>query len=285
MILVTGAAGTVGSLVVAALRAQGREVWAMIRNAGSVPADWDASVRSVVADFDDAASLDAAVAGVEAIYLLAAAHPRMGEYERNVINAAVRSGGRPRIVLHTAAGVDLRPEGVRFLAAHMDVFDHLQVSGLDWTVLAPNGFFQNFLGMAASVKAGSLALPAGEAAVSYVDADDVAQVAARVLTSDGHIGKVYTVTGPQALTHGEIAEQLGVAAGREVVYRPVSGEQARAGMLAAGLDAWRVDGLIELYGFYAAGYATATSDAVPVLSGRPARSFADFVAAHAGVFR
>jgi hypothetical protein len=88
-----------------------------------------------------------------------------------------------------------------------------------------------------------------------------------VLTSDGHIGKVYTVTGPQALTHGEIAEQLGMAAGREVVYRPVSGEQARAGMLAAGLDAWRVDGLIELYAFYAAGYATATSDAVPVLSG------------------
>ncbi|MDT5024449.1 MAG: hypothetical protein QOE61_875, partial [Micromonosporaceae bacterium] len=74
-------------------------------------------------------------------------------------------------------------------------------------------------------------------------------------------------------------------AGREVAYRPVSGEQARAGTLAAGLDAWRVDGLIEMYGFYAAGYATATSDAVPVLSGRPVRSFADFVAAHAGVFR
>jgi uncharacterized protein YbjT (DUF2867 family) len=153
--------------VVTALRAQDREVRAMVRNADLVPADWGAGVRSLVADFDDAASLDAAVAGVEAIYLLAAAHPRMGEYERNVIDAAVRSGVRPRIVLHAAADVDLRPAGVRFLAAHMDAFDHLQASGLGWTVLAPNGFFQNFLGMAASVKAGSLALPAREAAVSY----------------------------------------------------------------------------------------------------------------------
>ncbi|MDH6130717.1 uncharacterized protein YbjT (DUF2867 family) [Kitasatospora sp. MAA4] len=285
MILVTGATGTVGSLVVSALRSQGREVRAMVRKSTSAPASWDEGVHPVVADFEDAASLDAAVAGVEAVYLLVGVDPRMAEHECQVIDAAVRSGGRPKVVLHAAAGVDLRPEGVRFVAAHVTAFDHLQASGLEWTVLAPGGFFQGFLGMAGSVKAGSIALPAGAAAVSYVDAADIAEVAAHVLTTDGHTGRVYTVTGPQALTHTEIADQLGDVAGRAVNYLAATADQARAALLAAGLDEWRVDGLIELYGLYAAGHASKVSDAVPVLLGRPARTFAEFAAANGAVFR
>ncbi|HZE37782.1 MAG TPA: NAD(P)H-binding protein [Stackebrandtia sp.] len=285
MILVTGASGTVGALLVEELRARDRPVRAMLRDVAAASTRWDAKTRPVVADFADPASLDAAVAAVDAIYLLAAVHPEMAAHERNVIDAAARSDARPRIVLHAAAGVDARPEGVRFLTAHARALDHLRASGLDWTVLAPNGFFQNFLGMAPSVKAGGIALPAGNAAVSYVDARDVAAVAAHVLTSDGHAGRIYPVTGPRALTHGEIAEALGAAANRTVTYRAVTGEQARDAMLAAGLDTWRVDGLVELYGMYASGFAARVSDTVPTLLRRPARSFDEFLAAHPGVFR
>ncbi|MDH6577786.1 NAD(P)H-binding protein [Kitasatospora sp. MAP5-34] len=285
MIVVTGATGTVGSKVVAGLRERGETVRALVRDTGSVPAEWDKGVEPVAADFADPASLDAALAGADAVYLLVAVHPEMSAHERNVIDAAVRTGRSPRIVLHAAAGVEQRPEGVRFVAAHVTGYDHLVASGLPWTVLAPNGFYQNFVGMAESVRAGKLAVPGGEGAVSYVDARDVADAAVRALTTDGHQGAVYTLTGPAALSHGEIAAQLGAVVGRDVEYVAVDPAAALAGMLAAGWDAWRAEGMAELYGLYAAGYAAAVSADVEKLTGRPARSFAEFAAEQAGVLR
>jgi uncharacterized protein YbjT (DUF2867 family) len=285
MILITGATGTVGTQLVRALRAAGTDVRALVRDESRAPADWDAGVQLAVADLTDPASLAAAIEGVEAIYLLAPVHPEMAQHERDVIDAAVRTVGQPRIVLQAAAGVERRLADVPFVAAHVAGFDHLRESGLPWTVLAPNGFMQNFLGMATSLRAGAMALPAGESAVSYVDTRDVADVAATVLTTGGHDGMVYQLTGPESLTHGEIAKRIGAVVGRDVAYDAIAPERARAAMLSAGLDSWRADGLIELYGMYAAGDAAAVSDDVPRLLGRPARSLHEFLTEHAAALR
>ncbi|WP_456294112.1 NmrA family NAD(P)-binding protein [Streptomyces lydicus] len=153
-------------------------------------------------------------------------------------------------------------------------------SGLPWTVLAPNGFLQNFLGLVPALRPGTLALPAADAAVSYVDARDVAEVAAAVLATDGHEGAVHEVTGPESLTHHEIARQLGGALGRDVTYRAGTPEQARAALLGSGVPEWQADGLVELYGLYATGAASAVTDTVPRLLGRPARSLATFLTDH-----
>ncbi|MCX4746671.1 NAD(P)H-binding protein [Kitasatospora sp. NBC_01287] len=285
MIVVTGATGTVGSKIVQGLRERGESVRALLRDPAAAPAEWDAGVRPVAADFADPASLDAALAGADAVYLLVAVHPEMAAHERNVIDAAVRTGRGPRVVLHAAAGLEQRPEGVRFVGAHVSGFDHLVASGLPWTVLAPNGFYQNFLGMAAAVRAGRLTVPGGTGAVSYVDARDVADAAVEALTGEGHEGAIHTLTGPAALTHGEIAEQLGAAAGREVGYLAAEPAAALAGMLGAGWDPWRAEGMVELYGLYAAGLASAVAPDLAKLTGRPARSFAEFAAEHAAVLR
>ncbi|MFJ9843590.1 NAD(P)H-binding protein [Kitasatospora sp. NPDC101155] len=285
MIVVTGATGTVGSKVVVGLRERGQAVRALVRAGSEGPAEWDEAVERVAADFIDPDSLDMALAGADTVYLLVAVHPEMSAHERNVIDAAVRTGRRPRIVLHAAAGIEYRPEGVRFVGTHVAGLDHLKASGLPWTVLGPNGFYQNFLGMAESVKAGTLAVPGGEAAVSYVDARDVAAAAVEVLATDGHEGAVYTLTGPAGLTHGELAEQLAAVAGRPVSYTALAPEQALAGMLGAGWPAWRAEGMVELYGLYAAGQASAVSSDVEKLTGRRPRSFAEFAAEHADVFR
>ncbi|WP_181799440.1 NmrA family NAD(P)-binding protein [Kitasatospora acidiphila] len=284
MIVVTGATGTVGSKVVSGLRERGESVRALVRDPGSRPAEWDEGVEVVAADYTDPASLDAALAGADVVYLLVAVHPEMAQHEINIIDAAVRTGRQPRIVLHAAAGVEYKPEGVRFLSAHVAGHAHLEASGLPWTVLAPNGFHQNFLGMADAVKAGRLTAAAGHAPVSWVDARDVADAAVAVLTGEGHEGAVYTLTGPAGLTHEEIAEQLGAVAGREVAYQAADPQAALAGMLGAGWDPWRAEGLIELYTFYAGGGAGAVSSDVEKLTGHPARSFADFAADHAPVF-
>ncbi|MFJ8476906.1 NAD(P)H-binding protein [Kitasatospora sp. NPDC094011] len=285
MIVVTGATGTVGSKVVVGLRERGREVRALVRAGSAGPAEWDAAVERVAADFADPASLDAALAGADTVYLLVAVHPEMAQHERNVIDAAVRTGRRPRIVLHAAAGVEHRPEGVRFVGAHVAGLDHLKASGLPWTVLAPNGFHQNFLGSAPAVRAGLLAAPGGEGTVSYVDARDVAAAAVEVLAGAGHEGAVYTLTGPAALTHGEVAEQLAAAAGHPVAYTALTPETALDGLLGLGWNPWRAEGMVELYGLYAAGHASAVSPDVEKLTGRPPRSFAEFAAEHADAFR
>ncbi|MBD0693116.1 NAD(P)H-binding protein [Streptomyces sp. CBMA123] len=285
MIVVTGATGTVGSKVVVGLRERGREVRALVR-AGSVgPAEWDTAVERVAADFADPASLDTALDGADTVYLLVAVHPEMAEHEKNVIDAAVRTGRRPRIVLHAAAGIEYRPESVRFVGAHVTGLAHLEASGLPWTVLGPNGFYQNFLGTAPTVKAGRLAVPGGAGAVSYVDARDVAAAAVEVLATEGHEGAVYTLTGPAALTHGEVAAQLAAAAGHPVAYTALAPEAALDGMLGTGWDPWRAEGMVELYGLYAAGRASAVSSDVEKLTGRPPRSFAEFATEHADAFR
>ncbi|MCX3061112.1 NAD(P)H-binding protein [Streptomyces beihaiensis] len=285
MIVVSGATGTVGSQVVTRLQDRGTDVRPLVRAGSAVPAEWGAGVVPAVADFTDPASLDAALAGADVVYLLVAVHPDMATHERNVIDAAVRTGRRPRIVLHAAAGMGQRPDGVRFLAAHNSGLDHLVATGLPWTVLAPNGFFQNFLGMADAVRGGHLALPAGTSPVSYVDARDVADSAVEALTGDGHEGAVYTLTGPAALSHAQIAGHLGVAVGHSVEYEAVRPEAALAGMLGAGWDRWRAEGLVELYGLYAAGGAAAVTSDVEKLTGRPARSFDAFTDEYAGVLR
>ncbi|MFI9318650.1 NAD(P)H-binding protein [Kitasatospora aureofaciens] len=285
MIVVTGATGTVGSKVVVGLRERGRSVRALVRAGSEGPAEWDEAVERVAADFADPATLDAALAGADTVYLLVAVHPEMAQHEKNVIDAAVRTGRRPRIVLHAAAGIEYRPEGARFIGAHVAGLDHLKASGLPWTVLGPNGFYQNFLGTAPTVKAGHLAVPGGDGAVSYVDARDVAAAAVEVLANEGHEGAVYTLTGPAALTHGELAAQLATVAGHPVAYTALTPEVALEGLLGMGWERWRAEGMVELYGLYAAGRASAVSPDVDKLTGRPPRTFAEFTAEHAEVFR
>jgi uncharacterized protein YbjT (DUF2867 family) len=270
MIVVTGATGTVGTPLVESLLKRGAAVRAVARHAAL-----DSAVESVVADLGDVDSLVPALDGADAVFVLTPVTQEMGRNERNVVEAARRTG-KPRVVLLAAAGVDQDVRGVRFLEAHAEGLAALDGSGLEHTVLAPNGFFQNLLGMAGAIRAGTLAVPAGNAAVSFIDARDVAEVAAHVLTTTGHEGAVYTLTGPEALTHEEIAARLGAR------YLAVSPDQAREAM--AGLDPWRVEGLIELYGIYAAGYAAEVSGDVAHLLGRPPRSLAEFAADHRDAF-
>ena len=284
MIVVTGATGTVGTSLVRGLRERGVPTRGISRTTTRPPASPEPGIQWATADLDDISTLVAAYADADAVFLVTPVHPLMARFARNVIEAVVRGGNRPRIVLLVAAGLDQNVQGVRFLNAHAEELAALKASELPYTVLAPNGFFQNLLTMAGAIRAGTLAAPAGDAAISFVDARDVADVAAHVLTTDGHDRATYTLTGPRALTHAEIADQLGAAAGSVVRYSELSPEQARDQLTAAGLDPWRVDGLIELYGFYATGHAAAVSDDIERLLGRAPRSLAEFATDHRQAF-
>lgn len=284
MILVTGSTGNVGGALVSRLSTAGVPVRALVRsrNRGDDLRGYD--VDLAVGTYEDDASLRAALDGVDRVFLLTPASERMAEQELALVRAA--SGSGVRVVKLAAAGVDAPEESpVRFLRQHQEVVRGLADSGLPFTVLAPGSFMQNLLRQAAPVQEGVLPSTTGDGAISWVDVRDVAAVAAHVLTSDGHEGATYTITGPEALTSAEVAEVLARVLGREVRPQVVSPEQSRAVLLESGVDAWLADGLGELDEVARSGGASGVTDEVQKATGAPARSLEEFVREHQAAFR
>jgi uncharacterized protein YbjT (DUF2867 family) len=126
--------------------------------------------------------------------------------------------------------------------------------------------------------------PLVNAPISFIDAGDVAQVAAHVLTTAGHDGRVYHLTGPEALTYPEAAAVFAAVLGKPVRYVGLPDDQARAAMLNRGVPEFHADTLIEVARAYRSGGADTVTSTVPELTGRPAAGLADFVSRHRDVF-
>jgi uncharacterized protein YbjT (DUF2867 family) len=172
---------------------------------------------------------------------------------------------------------------VRFLRYHAAVEEHVRTGGIDFTFLRPNLFYQGLFAVAASIADGVLPAPIGDARVSAVDVRDIAAVAAAALTEDAHSRATYTLTGPRALTHAEIAAALSTATGRPVRFVDVPAADFAAGLRGV-LPPWQVDGLLEDYAHYARGEASEVTTAIPDVVGRPAIAFEQFAADYADRF-
>jgi uncharacterized protein YbjT (DUF2867 family) len=214
---------------------------------------------------------------------LTAASPEAVQQERNFIGAAKRAGVR-YVVKFSAYGAS--PQAPHFFGRqHGEGERRLEDSGLAFTMLRPNGFFQNFLGNAASIQARSeLHVPAGGMKFSAVDARDIAAVAAHVLTEDGHQWQRYTITGPEALSHAEIAERFSQVLGRTIRYVDVPEDAAREWMLGAGIPAWTVEKVLDLYRYYRSGAAAEVTYLVERVGRKAPIAFEQFVRDHAAAF-
>jgi uncharacterized protein YbjT (DUF2867 family) len=278
-ILVTGATGTVGSGVVRELQTKGVRVRAFVRN----PAP-GLGIEFAVGDFADTTSIRAALDGVQRVFLCSPNHPQQVAQENNVIDAAA-SLGVELLVKIGANGAQIGSP-LQFWDAHGRIEQHLRESGLPSVVLHPNSYTSNLLAAAESIRCtGRLFAPAGEARVTLTDPLDVAAVAAVVLTEDGHEGRSYTLTGPEAVTYHDAAEQLSVAIGRPVSFIDVPDSVARTGMIGAGMPEWFVDQLLILWAQLRQGAAATTTDVVRVLTGRDPRTVADFGRRFVDAFR
>jgi uncharacterized protein YbjT (DUF2867 family) len=131
---------------------------------------------------------------------------------------------------------------------------------------------------------GRFIAPIGEGRVSAVDVRDIAAVAAAVLTEPGHEGKTYTITGPAAVTHAEIASAIADAIGREVTFVDVPAQAFAGALGAAGVPPWQVEGLIEDYAHYARGEAAAVHSTVHDVTGVEPRDIKTFARDYAGAF-
>jgi uncharacterized protein YbjT (DUF2867 family) len=283
VILVTGAGGNVGSAVVEELRRAGAPVRAAYHSAGRAEGAAGPGVDAVVVDFAAPDTLPPAFEGVDALFLLGAMSPAQTEHELAVV-AAARAAGVGRVV---KLSVWRAPDRLTPIARlHRPVEEALEAAPVSWTFLRPNFYMQNFTRqMAAGIRAGVIAQPESRAPISFVDARDVARAAATVLTTDGHDGRAYRLTGPQALTFEQVAQTFTRALGHVVRFDPLTDERARAGMLERGLPRFYADALIDVSHAYRDGGAEGVTADVQELTGRPPRSLEQFIADHRAAFR
>ncbi|MFD6072999.1 MULTISPECIES: NmrA family NAD(P)-binding protein [Amycolatopsis] len=276
-VLVTGATGTIGAALIPALRSRGVAVRAMTRDPElSIP-----GAETVVADLRDPEAVGAALKGVDTAFLNSPSAPDAASLQIRFADLA-RDAGVNRLVLLSqyAAHAD---SPVRFLRWHAEVEAHVRSLGIEYTVLRPNLYLQALLAFAGTIAQGFFAAPIGDAAVSAIDTRDIADAAAAVLAGTGHAGRIYTLTGPRAVTHGQIAQALSTATGRNVVFHDTSADRFAAALNGL-LPPWQIDGLIEDYAHYARGEAAEVHTAVADLTGKPARDVTDFARDHAADF-
>jgi uncharacterized protein YbjT (DUF2867 family) len=285
MILITGATGTTGREVVEELRRLGaRGVRALVRDPARADFIREAGFEPVKGDFERPETMGAALEGVERALLLTPPTPDTVKQQRDFIEAAA-GAGVSHVVKLSALGADAdAPEG--FGKWHGQSENLLKTSGLKWTILRPNFFMQNLLGQAGQIAStGGIYQPVGDARASFIDARDIAVVAARALTEEGHEGQTYTLTGPEALSYQDVAAKLSEATDRSISYVPISPEQFRAGALGAGLPEWLVSALERLNEIFASGAAALLTDAVRRVGRKEPTTFEQFARDYAEAFK
>jgi uncharacterized protein YbjT (DUF2867 family) len=284
MILVTGATGNLGSKVARNLTDRGVAIRSFVRDAAKAAHILGAGADIVEGDFSDPGSIRRGLDGIDVVFLSCGGSPERAELEANVIDACAQAGVR-KLVKASAHGAEPRSP-CAFLETHGRSEVHLKESGVPYVMLRSTFYMTELLQGIDELKgSGMLFIPAGEAKIAMIDPNDVAAVAAAVLTEDGHEGKSYLLSGPESVTFGDVAEQLSAVIGKPIQYVPVPDEGARAAMLEAGLDEWTTDNLIALFGLLRSGLADAVTDDVHGVSGRQPRSLAEFMKANASILQ
>lgn len=274
--LVTGATGTVGQALVNQLQAAGANVIAGSTSGRSV-----AGAPGRVVNFEQPATLDAAFAGIDRLFLLFPLQPNKLQLATHALDAA-RRAGVGHVVRSSGAGADVQsPYAIGRLQGEIDAL--VASSGLPYTLLRPNSFMQNWVNYyGGMVRAGSVYLANGAGRSAWIDARDIAAAAAAVLQQpDAHVGQAYELSGPEALSGAEVLDVIRAEAGVSATYVPVTAAQAEESMRGMGMSPWTIDIMASLARLIADGGTAGTSPHLAALTGQPGRTFAAFAREHA----
>jgi uncharacterized protein YbjT (DUF2867 family) len=263
--LLVGASGTVASEVARLLEAGGHTV----RRGTSR----EAGAGEVHIDLVKGTGVDAALAGVDGAF--AFAPPGYTNQDALLIPfwEAAKSAGVTKVVMMSAMGADASDETPMRKAELA-----LERSGLSWNVIRPNWFMQNFhtFWLHGITMQNAILLPVGDAKTSFIDARDIAAVAATLLTTTSHENQAFDLTGGSSLTHADVASILSDTLEREIRFQDVTPDQLRPGLLAAGLPADYVEFLLLILSYLKAGYAERVTPHVQAITGQAPRTFAQY---------
>ncbi len=260
----------IGGEIARLLQAQDEPIRVLVRDAAKL-SELSETVEVVVGDFATPESLDPALKGIKRLFLASFDSPEQPKLQRNVLAAAKRHGVHHIVRMSTIAVHEKR---------HLPIFrwhsiceQQLEESGLAFTHLRPSWVMQNFQSF---VVGDMIRLPAGNGRVGFVDARDIAAVAVEALTTPGHEGKAYELTGPEALSHLDVADQLSAATGRSIIYESISPETYEQEKTSQGWPRASVGTLLALFADIRAGIDSVVTDTVKSVTGRAPFSFQEF---------
>ncbi|GHH42702.1 NAD(P)H-binding protein [Lentzea cavernae] len=261
--LVLGATGKTGRRVAARLRLRGTPTRTASRSSDTrfdwtAPETWDAALR-----------------GIDTVYVVP---PGVPGPVHDFIPRAEAAGVR-RLVLLSGHGADTWGDST-FGLDMRSAEDAVRASALEWTVLRPSNFNQNFDEdvFHAPLLAGRLALPAGTVPEPFIDLEDVADAVVTVLTEPGkHAGKTYELTGPRSITFSEAVELISRASGLPIDYEQISPAAYTATLVEAGLAEADAGHVTAMFVLMERGLLASTTDDLAAVVGRPPRTFEDYV--------
>ena len=284
LITVSGSTGTIGSELLRLLSAAGVDTRALhrdVRKTRALP-----GVTWVRADLDDTRRLKVALDGTHRLFLLTSNEPDFARTQIGVVRAAEEVGVKHVVKLSALGASDHSTSTIG--REHWAVEQALLSTRLQWTILRPHAFMQNWLGdVAESVQAESIIYaPIGDGRVPFIDARDIAAVAAEVLLhAEAHVGRKYVLTGGEAVGYADLAGALSEATGRMITYRPITMEEARTRLATRGIAAAAIEAMLAIAAYQGAGGPTATiSPNVERLLGRRPRTIRDFARDYASRF-
>jgi NAD(P)H dehydrogenase (quinone) len=276
LIALTGATGAVGTRLAARLAEGGARQRLVVRNPARAPQLAEAEVRQA-SDYGAGEEMRAALDGADTLFLMPAAEaPNRVEQHKTAVDAAAAAGVR-RIVYLSFFGAS--PDTTFTLGRdHWQTEERIRATGLAWTFLRMN-LYMDFIPTMV-LPDGVIKGPAGDGQVAAILRDDVAAAAAAALTSDGHDGHTYDLTGPEAFSLAEAAELMSRATGKAIRFEDETDDEAFASRAVFGAPDWEVRGWVSSYWAIRDGSLEPVSTDVRRLIGRGPISLAEYVRAH-----
>lgn len=265
-VLIVGASGTVGTELVKILKQKGVPL-ARATSKTSLESD------QVHVDLLKRSDLGPAFKNVDRVFLLAPpGHTNQDEILSPVIEAAKKSGIK-KIVMMSAMGANADDSAPMRKAEIL-----VEKSGLSYNIIRPNWFMQNFntFWLQGILQQGKVLLPVGSAKASFIDARDIAAVAAELLTGDKHANQAFDLTGVEAIDHSQAAKALSEVTGKDIRFQDITSDEMRGGLLGAGLPADYTEFLLVILNYLKLGYAERVTDSVEKITGRAPIRFQDY---------
>jgi uncharacterized protein YbjT (DUF2867 family) len=281
-ILVTGATGNVGSLVVDRLLALGHRPRVFVRDEGKARSRYGDQVEVAVGDLTEPPSLEAALAGVSGLFLISTGRD-LAARDQAAARAARRQGVKKLVKLSTADARHNVGSGV----FHARGESAIRSAGINFVFVQPAGYMTNALGWAAPIKAeGVVRSCTGDGRIPMIHPGDIADVAATVLLTDGYDQTGLPITGPEALSFEQMTAKIAEATGRALTFWPVTESEARERRIAAGEDpAWVDDVDLPIWRAIRQGLLEEVTDTVERVTGRPPTTFGQWARQNAEAFR
>lgn len=240
------------------------------------------SIETAIIDLDTPATLAPALKGVSRVFIIPGNVENRAQHAKNVIDAAVASGSVEKVVLYSVVGAEW--EAILFARQFREAEKYLEASGLQWTHLRTIWFQENFLGWADGVKQGAFYFGVRDGTFAPLNVKDIGEIAANILTTNGHNKKAYNITGPELLSGQGIADIFSKITQRNIAYVSPDENTTLQSLLSAGWPEWQAKGVVELFEVFASNQAAVVSPDGEALLGRPLTKLAGYLEANKTLF-